>query len=234
MEAGFELEVHGLALQVGGQVPCISDSDIEKQELLAKKAALEEELQRLRLATALANYQATQWERQSADAVKRKTETLRRVRAIRYSRCSARPNVFHVSSFLLLAQPWRSSFALLVFVVDVVPGSPVLSDNRCGEAGGTSPFQTPSPKSWRPSTPPLGFKSRLTLQIRDVAACVSHLRICARQVLGKLCSRITPHMIVSTCNQLTGPVMEPPPSRMAPPPSRIAARQTRNRLTWLV
>lgn len=80
--AGFELNGQGPALRVDGQIHDISDFDIETQRLLAKKAALEMELQRLRLETALATYQAAQWERQCADAVRRKTATLKRARAV--------------------------------------------------------------------------------------------------------------------------------------------------------
>jgi len=90
--AGFILADQGPALHVGGQVHDITDSEIETQRLLAKKAALEEELQQLQVAAAQARYQTSQWERQSADAIRRDAATRKRVRAIGYTGCSALPD----------------------------------------------------------------------------------------------------------------------------------------------
>lgn len=92
LAAGFILADAGPALHVGGQVHDIQDSQIETQRLLAKKAALEEDLQQLQMAEAQARYQTAQWERQSADATRRTDATRKRVRAIGYTCCSALPD----------------------------------------------------------------------------------------------------------------------------------------------
>ena len=190
--AGVILEDVGPALHVGGQVPDISESDLNTQRLLATKAALELELQQHRLDSAKASFQTVQWQRQAADAISRKNATLKRARAICDAARCAWPDCPDLHVVTLLWPPWRSCVtrqALCRYVlVGDVSDSLLRSLTRRAEAGGASPFQTPSPKAPRRSSPPVASGPGLCCQIIGVvtSGCAMACWFCIQAVAGPL------------------------------------------------